>query len=101
MVCQPTTFVRAFNENLGNWTENKHYRIARQFLKYRMPKSTCFFGTGGQILMAMVHFTFSFGLNTLLETCILLHLHLQINAQLWCQKNMKGPHLYNLIGVSM
>ena len=37
--------------------------------------------TGGQIPMAMVHSAFSFGLNTLLERCILLHL--QINVQLW------------------
>ena len=48
----------------------------------------------GQIPMAMGHSAF-----TLLERCILLHL--QINAQLWCQKNMKGPHLYNLSSVSM
>ena len=60
LVYQPTTLARAFNENLGNWTENKHFRIARQFRKYRRLKSTqctCFIW-----------------LNTFLEMCILLHL---------------------------
>ena len=77
LVYQPTTLARAFNANLGNLTENKHYRIARQFEStagLKVHNILVSSGRDGQIPMAVLHSSFSFGLNTLLEMCILLHL---------------------------
>ena len=49
-----------------------------------MLKRTSVIWQGRANAYGLVYPTFRFGLNTLLERCILLHLHLQIKIQLWC-----------------
>ena len=77
LVYQPTTLARAYNGNLGNWTENKHYVQQGSFKStpgLKVHNVLVTLGRDGQIPMAVLHSSFSFGLNTLLEMCILLHL---------------------------